>query len=420
LYIHKGNLGLVTTTFQEESLLPVKVLMVIPYLAPSYGGTSKVVIELANSLGQMNQSVDVVTTTASGTERLDVMTGDWVEQNNIRVRYFPTWYRNDLIFSPALLLWLSRHLKEYDVVHTHTLFSPLITLVHRLCRWNKVPYIITPHGMLQPWALAYKGRKKRVYYQALEKVDLQLASAVHVLASSEVEDVHSLGIKQSLRVPNGIHPDDFVSPPAPEAFYHHFPQTRNQRLILFLGRIDPKKGLDLLAQAFSQVRACVPDAHLVVAGPDSIGFMPTVQNYFAQAKCLDAVTFTGMLTGELKQAALAAATAYVAPSYSEGFSMSVLEGMASGLPCVITTGCNFPEAATHSAAKVVDIDASAIGGALVECLQESTAKTLGDRAKAFILQHYTWEQSAKKLIQAYSSILQEQDSSDLISAAEAT
>ncbi len=168
----------------------------------------------------------------------------------------------------------------------------------------------------------------------------------------------------------------------------------------------PKKGLDLLAPAFAKVHNKFPQTHLIVAGPDSIGFLPTVKDYFKQAGCLDAVTFTGMVKGSLKYAALAAASFYVSPSYSEGFSMSVLEGMASGLPCVITTGCNFPEAAAAKAAYVVDIDADAIADALIECLSNSQqSKEIGDRAREFIFQNYTWEQAAKKLSQVYEDIL---------------
>ena len=125
-------------------------------------------------------------------------------------------------------------------------------------------------------------------------------------------------------------------------------------MVLGLGRIDPKKGLDLLAKAFTKAHQVFPDTQLIVAGQDNTGFLPIAQNYFEEAGCSSAVKFTGMLTGEIKYAALAAANIYVAPSYSEGFSMSVLEGMASGLPCVITTGCNFPEASEVS--EIVDID----------------------------------------------------------------
>ena len=176
----------------------MKILMVTPYLGKTYGGTSKVVTELASSLGQLGQSIDIVTTTANDASTLDVKTGSWVAQNDYQVRYFPTWHRNDLIVSPALLLWLSHHIKEYNLVHTHTVFAPLITFTHSLCRFYKVPYLVTPHGMLEPWALSYKAWKKKLYYRAFEKAALSRASVVHVLAQSEAEQVQILGNSQTV------------------------------------------------------------------------------------------------------------------------------------------------------------------------------------------------------------------------------
>ena len=113
-----------------------------------------------------------------------------------------------------------------------------------------------------------------------------------------------------------------------------------------------------------------------------------------------------MLTGELKYSALSAANIYVAPSYSEGFSMSVLEGMASGLPCVITTGCNFPEAAQTNSAYVAKIDAREIANALLKCLSDrNAAKAMGTRAREFIFQNYTWDKIALKMVEVYQEIL---------------
>ena len=388
----------------------MNILIITPYLGKTYGGTSQVVTELASSLGQLNHTIDVITTTANDVGKLEVVTDQWIQQNSYRVRYFPTWHRSDFVVSPALLFWLSNHLKDYDLVHTHTLFAPLITCAHSICRFQKVPYIITPHGMLEPWALSYKAWKKRIYYRLFERSALCHASAIHVLASSEAQHVQALGYCQTVTVPNGIYQSDFSTLQNPELFYQAFPETCNKTLVLFLGRIDPKKGLDLLAPAFAKAQSQFPNTHLIVAGPDSINFTPTAQAYFAQASCSEAVTFTGMLTGELKQAALAAASIYVAPSYSEGFSMSVLEGMATGLPCIITVGCNFPEAATAQAAHVVPISSQAIGTALVQCLKnEAAAQALGHRARKFVLQNYTWEQSSEKLRQIYGSVVARRD-----------
>lgn len=383
----------------------MKILVVTPYLGATYGGTSKVVTELVQRVGELGVTVDLIATNANDSDNLDVPLNVWIDKECYRVQYFSCWHRHDLIISPSLITWLFNHVIDYSLVHTHTMFSPLLSATHYISKFHQIPYIMTPHGMLEPWALSYKAWKKRFYYALFEKPALQLSNAIQVLATGEENSVKSLNLKQPVViVPNGIDRQEFESLSETEIFYQQFPATRNKTLILFLGRIDPKKGLNLLAPAFAKVHNQFPQTHLVVAGPDSIGFLPAAQSYFEQAKCLDAVTFTGMLTGSLKYAALAAASLYVAPSYSEGFSMSVLEGMASGLPCVITIGCNFPEAADAKAAYVVNIDADAIADALIYFLKNPKyAKKMGDRAREFIFQNYTWEQSAKKLTQVYEA-----------------
>jgi glycosyltransferase involved in cell wall biosynthesis len=384
----------------------MKILIIIPYISLVYGGTSRVVREVAQSLGQAGAQVDVVTTDANGSKKLNVPLQTWVQEENYRIQYFPCWHRYSWTLSWSLSHWLLRHVKEYDIVHTHTLFSPVLNLAHQLCRWRQIPYVMTPHGMLEPWALAHKAWKKQIYYTLLDQRCLQGASAIQVLAPIEADQIVGLSIQTpALIVPNGIHRHDFDPLHGSELFYEQFPTLRDKTLIIFLARIDPKKGLDLLAKAFGIVHRQYPNTHLVVAGPDSIGFLPTVKTYFDQAECLGAVTFTGMLSGGLKYAALAAAYLYVAPSYSEGFSISVLEGMATGLPCVITTGCNFSEAAIAQAADVVEIDADAITGAILKRLADpAAAKAMGDRARAWIFSHYTWNKIAGILMQSYQSI----------------
>jgi glycosyltransferase involved in cell wall biosynthesis len=265
---------------------------------------------------------------------------------------------------------------------------------------------MTPHGMLEPWALRYKSAKKQLYYNLLEKPALTQASGIQTLAPPELENIRKLGFQNTFVIPNGIHRNELEHLPSPEIFYQAFPSTQNKHLILFLARIDPKKGLDLLAPAFGKLHKQFPKTHLVIAGPDHIGFLPTVQKYLQQAECLQSVTFTGMLTGRLKLAALAAANLYVTPSYSEGFSISILEGMASGLPCIFTTNCNFPEAAQAKAAYVIEATVEDLTQALIQCLsQPAEAKQIGNQARNFIFEHYTWDKLALNLIKVYKKIL---------------
>lgn len=386
----------------------MKILMVIPALGSIYGGPSKVAIELAQAIGAKGVSVDIVATNANGLSPLDVPLQVWQTALYYRVQYFPYLDQSgEYKFSWPLTKWLYEHAGDYDLVHINAIFCYPPLPAYWVCRWRQIPYIVAPHGMLEPWAMAYKQFKKRLYYQLFEKPSLDHASALHMLATPEAQHTNALHLKSpQVVISNGIHRQDFELLPEPELFFQSFPSLRNKRLVLFLGRVDPKKGLDLLALAFARVHQLLPETHLVIAGPDNIGFLPTAKHYFSAANCLDAVTFTGMLVGELKLAALAASEVYIAPSYSEGFSMSVLEGMASGLPCVITTGCNFPEAGTAQAAYVVSTNATEIAEALLTCLENpQSAKAMGLRAREFIFENYTWEKVAAKLIKVYEAIL---------------
>lgn len=377
----------------------MRVLVVVPYVAATFGGPSKVVVELTQALAQSAIEVDLVTTNANVDTPLDVPLQVWHDREGYRIQYFPSWNRQDLIWSTSLLAWLVQHVRDYDVVHTHCLFMPLSSAANWICRWHRVPFVMTPHGMLEPWALSQKAWKKRLYYSAIEQPMLKQAKAIHVLTSIEADQVRSLGLNQTVVVPNGIHRREFESLPDANLFYQQFPETRDRRLILFLGRLDPKKGLDLLAPAFASVHQRFPQTHLVIAGPDMIGYLPTVQAFFEDLNLVQHVTFTGMLSGELKLAALAAASFYVCPSYSEGFSMSVLEGMAAGLPCVITEGCNFAEAA--QVVQVVKPTSCAIAQALIHAIAARSADQAGSQARQFVFQNYTWERSAARLIEAY-------------------
>ncbi|MBW4522132.1 MAG: glycosyltransferase [Scytolyngbya sp. HA4215-MV1] len=387
----------------------MKILLVVPAIGAVYGGPSKVALELAEALGKQGISLDLVTTNANGASDLDVPLYTWVNSGSYRIQYFAHWHWKDYKISSSLTAWLFRHVTEYDLVHTNALFSYPILVTHWACQWHQVPYVMSPHGMLEPWALSYKAWKKKLYYTLLEKNALKKASAIQMLATSEAENTQHLNLSTPfVIVPNGIEPIDLENFPDSELFYQHFPTTKNKTLILFLGRIDPKKGLDLLATAFAKVHQQFPHTHLIVAGPDNVGFLPKVQQFFVDAGCLEAVTFTGMISGSLKYAALAAASVYVSPSYSEGFSLSILEGMAAGLPCVFTTGCNFPEAKIAQAAYVVEADSQQIADALIECLKHpQQMKAMGDRARKFILETYTWDRIASQLIKIYTAILQQ-------------
>jgi glycosyltransferase involved in cell wall biosynthesis len=380
--------------------------MVTPYLAEVYGGTTTSFLALAEAIAQTHVSLDLITTNANGATCLDVATQTWIEQSGYRVQYFTGWHRHDQVWSHALLGWLHRHLQDYDVVHTHTLFSPFMAAVHGICGWRRIPYVMTPHGMLDAWALAQKAWKKQLYYTLVERACLRHAAKIHVLNASEAKQAIALGFSHTVTIPNGIRASDVENLPSAEWFLQEWPHLRHKTLILFLSRLHPKKGLDLLAPAFAQIHHQFPQTHLVIAGPDQDGFQAIAEGYFDAAGCRAAVTFTGMLSGLLKYGAIAASSLYVLPSYSEGLSMSVLEAMGAGLPCVITTGCHFPEAAQQQAVIEIPPSVRALTDALMHLLiHPDQAWEMGDRARRFVLENYTWQQSAQTLVDVYGQIV---------------
>jgi len=162
--------------------------------------------------------------------------------------------------------------------------------------------------MLEPWILSSKSWKKKPYLKLVEQPALQKAAYIQAIAPEEERTIRKLGFKNVITAPNGINRKDFEFLQSPEIFYEQFPETRGKKIILFLGRLHPKKGLDLLAPAFSRIHHSFPDTHLVIAGPDNSNFLETAKGYFSDVNCLNSVTFTGLLNGDLKYSALAAST----------------------------------------------------------------------------------------------------------------
>ena len=270
----------------------MKILVVIPAIGSVYGGPSKSVIELSQAIGSKNVDVDLVTTNANGSNSLDVPLNSWIDKKSYRIQYFAYWNLKDYKISFSLTKWLGENVKKYDLVHTNAIFSYAILPAYLSCIKDKVPYVITPRGMLEPWALSYKAWKKNIYYRLFEKPALNRASAIQVLTPSEARGIELLNLKAAnVIVPNGIYRHDFDPLIKPDTFLQKFPNTKNKQIIIFLGRIDPKKGLDLLAKAMGKIHHKFPQAHLVVAGSDNIDFLPEVKQYFEAENCLDKVTF---------------------------------------------------------------------------------------------------------------------------------
>ena len=190
-------------------------------------------------------------------------------------------------------------------------------------------------------------------------------------------------------------------------FFERFTKLRNKRILLFLARLHPKKGLDLLVESWGELARQHSDVHLVIAGPDGDGTEGRLRAVIRSAGLESSVTFTGMLQEDLKWSAFAAAEIFTLPSYSEGLSMGALEAMGAGLPVVVTRNCNMPEVSAYGAGWEVDANAKSLTLALEEAFTHSPSENQarGRRGGDLITSRYNSRHVARMMSEVYGYVL---------------
>lgn len=313
----------------------LKILQMVHTLDPGGGGVAPAVLGLSRGLTKRGHKIDIVV--------LDDPTAPWLTDVNLTVHAFGaglTSYR----YSPKLLPWLKEHGSDYDRVIVNGVWQYLSFAAWRRYADSSIPYFVFPHGMLDPWfkeTFPLKHLKKWLYWPWSEYRVLRDATAVIFTSEEERllarksfwlyrarEKVSALGVEQPAP----------VSAQAREKFFERYPQLRNTRVLLFLGRLHPKKGCDILIDAFAELAD--DSVSLVLAGPDQVGWQTELQQRAERSGVAARVVFTGMLEGDIKQAALAVADAFVLPSHQENFGMAVVESLAAGLPVLISNRIN--------------------------------------------------------------------------------
>jgi glycosyltransferase involved in cell wall biosynthesis len=291
--------------------------------------------------------------------------------------------------------------RDAGFLHLHGTWDPLLLALARSARALSVPYVVCPHGTLAPKFLSQKSVKKRIAMHLGVRAMLEHAAFLHVLNERERDDVGLLGLAPPLEiVGNGIDLRDCAALPARGALRGRL-GIGDAPMALFLSRLHPEKGLDLLVPAFKCVVARVPGAQLVIAGPD-YGAQATTERLVTDLGLRGSVHLTGPLFGASKWEALVDADAFVLPSRYEGFSVAVLEAMACGLPTVITTTCHFPEAARAGAALETACSADDIAAALGTLLADlPAARAMGQRGATLVRERYTWTEVARRLESLY-------------------
>ena len=394
--LETGSVAGTTPKIRSSTKQPLEArswIEVLPHLDPSYGGLCAVVPRLAKELTDQ--------------EKLPVQIAAFCtpEEEHLAAGHpeISTWplARSAWMKDTSAQQGFVAAVEQSGGVHIHGLWDNSTRVAAAAARGAGVPYVLSAHGMLERWALRNKRLKKAIYAALVERKNVQKAACLHALTRAEAEDYRRFGAKNPIAiVPNGVE----SSPDAtPEVFLRTFPQADGKRLMLFLGRIHYKKGVDLLVNAWAEIAAQFPDALLVLAGPDSEGTLTKVTETIAKSGLQDRVLITGMLTGPMKWSALAAADCFVLPSYSEGLSVAVLEAMSMGVPLILSHECNLPQIPKEGAGWLVATEVKPLATALATALacSRDERQQMRDNAKALAARAFSWTSVATRMAGVY-------------------
>jgi glycosyltransferase involved in cell wall biosynthesis len=382
----------------------MNLLYIIPSTDPRIGGPIEGIKQFTGVLTREGHTVEVAC--------LDKPGEPWL--NELPFKAYPLGptklsYR----YAPKLVPWLRENKDRYDHVIVNGLWQYNGFGAWRVLHKTTPRYFVFTHGMLDPYfkkAYPLKHLKKCLYWRWADYRVLRDAAGVcftceeeRILARQSFKNykAHELVINYGTSKPAGD-PDAQRS-----AFLAKHPEVAGKRVLIFLSRIHPKKGCDLLIEAFADVAPRDPALHLVMAGPDKVGWQATLEETAKRLGVADRITWTGMLTGDLKWGAYRSAEAFVLPSHQENFGIVVVEAMACGVPVLISNKVNIW--------REIEEDG---GGMIGDDTQEGTTEVLrkwvslpeaervefGRRAERSFERRFDIAQAARNLVNAIQAL----------------
>lgn len=384
----------------------MRILHVIPSYLPAvrYGGPIFSVHALCRSLVQRGHDVHVFTTNVDGPGVSPVPLEEPVELEGVRVHYFPVDGLRRIYWSPRLGTRLNLDVATFDIVHTHSVFLWPTWAAARAAKRNCVPYVLSPRGMLVAELVKRRSRfAKRVWIRLVESRNIENAAVIHATSEIEAEEILRFGFKMPpVRViPNGVDllSDDGNAAPASARIAE---LAAGSPYLLFIGRINWKKGLDRLIEAL----AFVPDVRLVIAGNDEEGYRQALDALAVRLGVAERILFAGPVYGANKRLLLRESAALVLPSYSENFGNVVLEAMAAGRPVVTTPDVGAASIVRDcNAGVVVKGDPPNLGAGIRALLADSeSAAAMGRRGREAVAKRFSWDEVAKGMEDLYKSV----------------
>lgn len=379
----------------------MKILHVVASYLPAtrYGGTIVSVHGLCKALASRGHDVHVFTTSVDGAGDSAVDHDVPVRIDGVTVWYFRSRHLRRLYWSPPLGRALRERIAEFDILHTHAIYLWPMWAAARHARNAGVPHVISPRGMLEKDLIE---RKSALWKSALigfkERRILEGASAIHVTSGREAEQARAFGfnLPRLIEIPNGVEPE---LPAAAEPSPAIHALVSGSPFILFLGRINWKKGLDRLVNALSYA----PSVRAIIAGNDEERYGAQLLVQAQRLGVADRITFAGPVWGTDKAALLRAARVLVLPSYSENFGNVIVEAWVAGCPAVVTPEVGLADYIRQSGGGwVVEGSPTALGSQLAAaCADRELCARTGEIGRQLAEADFAWPGIARKMESAY-------------------
>lgn len=364
----------------------IRILFVVPYYKPAYiyGGPVRSIPALCEGLSRLGCAVTVFTTNANGDSELDVDTRIPCLMNGVKVCYFPLKKSPFLFYSPALKQACVEQIRAFDLVYIFSCWTYPFIPATRAAVKAGIPFVISPRTAFMRATWQGKFLKKITYHLLFERSLINRASALHYTSQLEIEQSRWLRLRgKPVVVPNPVDISEFAVLPRRGSFRERHGIAADEKVLLFLGRVEPRKGLDLAIRAFGRIASSCGPARFVIVGPEEDAHVRELKDVADSLGVAGRVTFTGMLAGPERLAVFRDADLFVLTSLGENFAMSVVEAMAAGLPVLVTDMVGVaPDVAAHGAGLVVPRGEQAVASAIERLLSsEELRRTCGEAGK---------------------------------------
>lgn len=380
----------------------MRIIHTIAGIAERSGGPSRTVTRLCSSIARLRGTVNLVAAVdRSRDERLVLP-----DENRVNLRLVDAYRLGRIQFCPGFQAGLSRMLDELaqpTLIHDHGIWGHTNIAAWSAARRRGVPYVLSPRGMLEPWALDYKARKKKLAWWAYQQ--RIVASAAAVVATSEQECANVKQLFPNLPVaiiPNG------VDLPATGNALPNGSRAANSGTVLFMSRIHPVKNLTGLLHAWKLLPPEVAIGwRLAIAGPDEVGHGKIVTDLVRELDLQHSVELIGAVGEDRKAAVWQSADVFVLPSFSENFGVVVAEALAHGLPVIATTGTPWRELPGRGCGWWVGPDPKSLAGALTQAMCSSPGERhrMGVMGRSYVEGQFSWNAIAESTVALYDWLL---------------